>query len=509
MKYGWPLNAYDTAVNTQVPPNQQGARDHPDEIRTYLQKELQQGAIIGPFLKNPFGKNATFSPLDTRPKRDTEELRIILNLSYPHGGKSVNSSINKTKYAGRDNMELRYPSIDDLAKIVRKKGRKARIFKRDLSRAYRQLFMSPESISYLGYCFEGKYYFDVVLSMGSSSAAYCCQRTTNAITYIFNQFGYEDVNYLDDLGGAEEESKAEEAYDCLGWILDTIGIKESVSKACPPAYIVVFLGILFNTIEMTLHITEDRLAEIRALLKGWQSRKYCTLKELQSLIGKLNFAASTIRAGRVFLSRAINELKSFSTKANTRKCISKGLQKDVSWWYTFMEEFNGIMILPPMNWDAPDTIMATDSCLTRCGGWIGNKVFTAQFPSWIMDNNRIYINEKEMFAFIVAIKVGLEHIRDRNVLAYCNNKTTVEIINSGAARNPFAQACLREFIYLTAKANAMIKLVFRAGVNNELADILSRWGDKGTIKRFNEINNEGRYSFAEVNVDWFTFSHGW
>ena len=73
-------------------------------------------------------------------------------------------------------------------------------------------------------------YFDVTLSMGSASAAYCCQRMTNAITYIYGQFGYEDINYLDDLGAAAMDNKAEEAFDCLGYILDTIGIHESEKK---------------------------------------------------------------------------------------------------------------------------------------------------------------------------------------------------------------------------------------------------------------------------------------
>ena len=61
--------------------------------------------------------------------------------------------------------------------------------------------------------------------MGSRSAAYCCQRTTNAITYIFGTHGFDEVNYLDNLGAAEEDSQADEAYDCLGWILNSIGIR--------------------------------------------------------------------------------------------------------------------------------------------------------------------------------------------------------------------------------------------------------------------------------------------
>ena len=142
----------------------------------------------------------------------------------------MNSSINKDVYAGQEDIQLSYPNIDDLVKIIRRKGKKPRIFIRDLSRDYRQLFMSPESIHLLGYCFEDRYYFDVTLSMGSASAAYCCQCTTNAVTFIFNKFGYEDVNYLDDLGVAEENEKADEAYDCLGYILGTIGIKESEKR---------------------------------------------------------------------------------------------------------------------------------------------------------------------------------------------------------------------------------------------------------------------------------------
>ena len=90
--------------------------------------------------------------------------------------------------------------------------------------------------------------------MGSASAAYCCQRMTNAITYIYGQFGYEDINYLDDLGAAAMDNKAEEAFDCLGYILDTIGIHESEKKACTPMFIAVFLGILFNTLSMTMTI---------------------------------------------------------------------------------------------------------------------------------------------------------------------------------------------------------------------------------------------------------------
>ena len=155
----------------------------------------------------------------------------------------------------------------------------------------------PGSIHLLGFQFQECFYFDVTLSMGSSFAAFCCQRMTDVLTFIFKKGGFDDVNYLDDIGGAEVEEQVEIAFQCLGKILLEIRIKESESKACTPATVMIFLGILFNTISMTLTITDKRLHEIRLLLSNWLNKERYILQELQSLVGKLNFTASTVRAG--------------------------------------------------------------------------------------------------------------------------------------------------------------------------------------------------------------------
>ena len=107
LKFGWPLNAKDTVHNASTPKNQKGAQQNTEEIRRYLQAEIENGSIIGPFKHNPFGKKARFSPLDTRPKKDSTDLRVILNLSYPFEGGSVNSSIDTDNYFGED-IEVSY-----------------------------------------------------------------------------------------------------------------------------------------------------------------------------------------------------------------------------------------------------------------------------------------------------------------------------------------------------------------------------------------------------------------
>ena len=177
LKYGWPLNMENTEELPHVPDNQKGAKENEAEIEAYIQKELAYGAVIGPFLKNPFGRQARFSPIDTHPKCDSEELCIIMNLSYPFQSSSVNHSISKERYVQNEDMKVCYPTVDSLCDIIRRKSKKGKVklYKRDLKRVYKQLFNCLGSIMWPGFSFRGLLYFDVTLSMGSRSAAYCCQ----------------------------------------------------------------------------------------------------------------------------------------------------------------------------------------------------------------------------------------------------------------------------------------------------------------------------------------------
>ena len=138
--------------------------------------------------------------------------------------------------------------------------------------------MNPSLIHLLGWSFQDELYFDVLLSMKSKSAAFCCQRTTNAISFIFASNGFQDVNYLDDLWTAEAKDKAEKPFDCLGWILATTSIKESAHKAKPPATITISLGILFNTITMTFQITPIDSRRLRSYYAiGWEKGSQLSL----------------------------------------------------------------------------------------------------------------------------------------------------------------------------------------------------------------------------------------
>ena len=153
------------------------------------------------------------------------------------------------------------------------------------------------------------FYFDKVLSFGLRSAAYFMQRVSNSIKFICKLLSILIENYLDDLAGADTPDKAWHSFEELGNVLQFSGLKESVDKASPPSTQMVFIGVLFDSVSLTLSITPERLIEIRSLVSQWLLKREATLRELQSLIGKLNFVAHCVKPARIFISRLLNWLR--------------------------------------------------------------------------------------------------------------------------------------------------------------------------------------------------------
>ena len=124
------------------------------------------------------------------------------------------------------------------------------------------------------------------------SSAHICQRPANAFSYMCLNLGIPVLNYLDDFGGVERKQLAWFVFNTVRQIFKLSGFEEAFDRACEPSESMVLLGILFNTRTMTMSVTLDKLMEIRNLVKLWQEKTSASLKEIQSLLGKLNFVVS-------------------------------------------------------------------------------------------------------------------------------------------------------------------------------------------------------------------------
>ena len=130
------------------------------------------------------------------------------------------------------------------------------------------------------------------------------------------------------------------------------------------------------------------------------------MKEIQSLLGKLNNIAACVRPGRILFSRMLQWLKVLNKEAHPRQQVSipQYVQKDVLWWHKFLPLYKGVSLMFYEEWSEPDVICSSYACLLSCGGFCSGKYYHTKFPD-IFHARKYNINILEMFAIIICLKL--------------------------------------------------------------------------------------------------------
>lgn len=89
-------------------------------------------------------------------------------------------------------------------------------------------------------------------------------------------------------------------------LLSELGLIINWEKVIGPTQRLTFLGIEIDTVLRQLCLPESKLCELRELLSDALIMLSITKRELQTLLGKLNFAARVVFGGRTFLRRIID-----------------------------------------------------------------------------------------------------------------------------------------------------------------------------------------------------------
>ena len=174
-----------------------------------------------------------------------------------------------------------------------------------------------------------------------------------------------------------------------------------------------FIGVLFNTEKMTIGVTPERMTEIRILLRDWLNKEDASIKEVQSLLGKLNFIAACVRPGRIFVSRMLKWLKVLYSKDLKKYHIPPYVKKDILWWYKFLPTYNGVSMMLYEEWCEPDEICSSDSCLEGCGGFWQGMFFHTSFPEHVKQN-KYSINILEFYSIIICLKLWGQYLSKKN-----------------------------------------------------------------------------------------------
>lgn len=87
LRFGWPVGYSAPHPPTSVSHNHPSGNRFRAHVNDFIQTETALGAMLGPFKEDPFHPWTRKSPVMTRPKKDTNKRRIIIDLTFPPGGR--------------------------------------------------------------------------------------------------------------------------------------------------------------------------------------------------------------------------------------------------------------------------------------------------------------------------------------------------------------------------------------------------------------------------------------
>ena len=123
----------------------------------------------------------------------------------------------------------------------------------------------------------------------------------------------------------------------------------SPDKTIGPSNVSSFAGIKLDTVRSEARLAGDKVLRCVSLLSDYLKRKKVTLRELQSLIGLLNFACSVVLPGRAFLRRLI-DLTIGITRPQHFIRLTRVVKSDMCTCLALLSNFNGSSFFLNHNW---------------------------------------------------------------------------------------------------------------------------------------------------------------
>ncbi|XP_072254328.1 uncharacterized protein, partial [Pyxicephalus adspersus] len=408
---------------SKEPGNLKSARQYPDVVKDKLAKEVSLGRMCGPFPEPPLD-DLVVSPLGLVPKKELGKFRLIHHLSFPPG-ESVNDGIHPEECA------VAYASIDAAIAWVRRYGKGALLAKADIEAAFRLLPVHPLCMRLLGCKWDGGYYVDRCLPMGCSVSCALFEKFSTFLEWVVRTVAEVDsvIHYLDDflLIGPAESGVCRVLLATLQHVAETFGVPLAGEKTEGPTTVLTFLGIELDTVVMECRLPLAKLDGLRGDVSRALERRKMRLQEVQSLLGKLNFACRVIRMGRIFCRRLAAATAGVRAPSHFVR-LSKEVKADLRVWEQFLVAFNGRALWLEGPVTAVDLELFTDAAgSTGFGAYFGGKWCAGAWPqSWVDAGLVRDLVVLELFPIVLAVDLWGRELANKKVRFHCDNLGVVQ-----------------------------------------------------------------------------------
>ena len=391
----------------------------------------------------------------------------------------------------------------------------------DLKDAYYVVPIAEEHRKYLRFYWQGCLYQYTCKPNGLSSAPKCFTKLLKPVYSTLRQHGHLNVGYIDDSYLQDSDTKecllnisdTQTLFTRLGFVInicqecllnisDTqtlftrLGFVINVEKSCfIPAQRITFLGFVLDSVSMTITLTDDKKAKVKAYCKVLLPKTNTTITELAQLVGTLVSCLPGVKFGKLqYRNLEIEKnlaLGKHKGNYEAQLTLSSSAKDELTWWIKNVDKaFN------PISHGNPVIKLRTDASKKGWGVYLDGD--TTQ-GLWSVSESQLHINELELKAVHFAVQAFGERLKNKHVKILCENSTTVAYVNvMGGAKSPGCNQIAYDIWDWCVNNNTWLTATHIPGVENTEADKESwLFNDRTewTLKR--EI-------FAQVTTHWGT-----
>ncbi len=350
------------------------------------------------------------------------------------------------------------------------------LVKLDLKDAYLTIPIFPAHQKYLRFKWGGRIFQFTCLPFGLCSAPRTFTKILKSVVTFFRLRGLRMVIYLDDIlilnqdkdGILADLRLVVETLQALGFL---VSWDKSVTD---PSQCLDYLGIVLNSINLTLSLPTKKLEEIKSLCIKALSQSQLSLRDLARILGQFAWATPSIPFAqahfRSLQSFFIKKAKSFNQDLSVKCILDQKAREDLNWWLSSLDSVNGKPISPR----TPDIIIYSDASLKGWGAYSSGR--KARGP-WTSEQKHLHINELELLAAFNALRSFSPHSTNAAIRIFLDNNTAVCYINKcGGTRSRNLTDTAKLIANWCELRNNFVEAVYLPGKLNVLADEQSRVG---------------------------------
>jgi hypothetical protein len=286
------------------------------------------------------------------------------------------------------------------------------------------------------------------------------------------------VNFVDDtLFICNSKEAADEIGDVFRGACGECGVPISEDKTIMGT-IAPFLGFMIDTIAWQFYLSEENRIKYLNMFREWDGKTQASMKQIQSLHGVVTHLPPAYPGGRSF-TRRIAELLG-ATRKQKAVNVTNGLKADLKFWIVALSRHRGMSITPrTFGGEVPefysDATPFGGGAIYGCAWW-ALEWNDLEVSGHNLDDmpETLQITFFEMLAVIMSCANWAQQWRGKKVLCHCDNKGVVSLAVTRYSRHPPTMALLRRLFYLELEHDFVLTAVHIAGVDNKVADAISR-----------------------------------